>query len=39
MTSAKTTKLLEHIDVNLHDLEFGNGVLAVTPKAQATTTK
>ena len=34
---AKAIKLLEeNIEVNLHDLGFGNGVLDVTPKAQAT---
>lgn len=28
----------ENIEVNLNDLEFDNGFLAITPKAQATTT-
>lgn len=33
---AKTIKLLEgNIDVNLHDLNLGNGFLVVTPKTKA----
>lgn len=37
---AKTMKTLEeNIAVNLHDLGFGNGVLNITPKAQATKKK
>jgi len=37
---ANTIKLLvENIGVNLHDLEFGNGFLDMTPKAQATKEK
>uniref|UniRef100_A0A9L0K347 Uncharacterized protein n=1 Tax=Equus asinus TaxID=9793 RepID=A0A9L0K347_EQUAS len=34
---AKTIKLLEeNIEVNLHDLGFGNGLLDLTPKEQTT---
>ena len=31
----KTVRLLEDIGVNLHDLGLGNGLLDMTPKAQA----
>ena len=34
---AKTIKLLEgNIRTNFHDLELGNGILDMTPKAQVT---
>lgn len=36
---SEITKLLEENTVNLHGLEFGNGILEMTPKAQATKDK